>query len=84
MNTLNIYNLLKECKVEKDVEEKYKRVISEYFPNGEISSPYYTDGVLKNGVTMLMEFKYNFDLTQRLQPPLLMEQVEIDIEEYYQ
>lgn len=65
--TSNIYNILKECKVEKDVEEKYKRVISEHFPEGEISSPYYTDGVLKNGLTMLMEFKFNLDLTKRLQ-----------------
>lgn len=62
-----IFNLLKECKVEKDVEEKYKRVISEFFPDGKISSPYRTDGFLKNGVTMLMEFKYNIDLTKRPQ-----------------
>jgi hypothetical protein len=47
MTTLNIYNLLKECRVEKDVEEKYKRIISEHFPDGEINSPYSTDGVLK-------------------------------------
>jgi len=67
MTTLNIYNLLQECRVEKDVEEKYKRIISEHFPDGEINSPYSTDGVLKNGLTMLMEFKYNLDLTKRLQ-----------------
>lgn len=67
MTTLNLYNLLQECKVESDVEEKYKRVISRYFPDAKISSPYYTDGLLENGLKMLMEFKYNFDLTKRLQ-----------------
>jgi len=67
MTTSNLYNLLQECKVEKDVEEKYKRIISEHFPKGEISSPYYTDGVLKDDLTMLMEFKHNLDLTKRLQ-----------------
>lgn len=67
MTTLNLYNLLQECKVESDVEEKYKRVISKYFPDAKISSPYYTDGLLENGLKMLMEFKYNFDLTKRLQ-----------------
>jgi len=67
MTTLNLYNLLQECKVESDVEEKYKRVISNYFPDAKISSPYYTDGLMENGLKMLMEFKYNFDLTKRLQ-----------------
>jgi len=64
--TLNIYNLLQECKVESDVEEKYKRVMSYHFPEAKISSPYYTDGLLENGVKMLMEFKYNLDLSRRL------------------
>lgn len=67
MTTLNLYNLLQECKVESDIEEKYKRVISRYFPDAKISSPYYTDGLLENGLKMLMEFKFKFDLTKRLQ-----------------
>jgi len=67
MSKTNIYNLLQECKVESDVEEKYKRIISYHFPEAKMSSPYYTDGLMENGLKMLMEFKYNFDLTKRLQ-----------------
>jgi hypothetical protein len=68
MITLNIYNLLRECKVERDVEQKYKQILSSYFPKATIGSPYYTDGLLENDdLKLLMEFKYDFDLTKRLQ-----------------
>jgi len=65
---IKIYDLLQECKVEKDVEEKFKRVLGQYFPKAEISSPYRTDGLLEDGdLKLLMEYKFDCDFTKRLQ-----------------
>ena len=67
MSKLNLYNILQECKVERDVEQKYKQILLEYFPKAEIGSPYRTDGLLLNdNLKILMEFKHNIDLTKRL------------------
>ena len=63
---MKIYNLLQECKIEGDVSEKYKRVMMEYFPTAKIGSPHRTDGLLEGEFKMLMEFKYDIDLTKRL------------------
>ena len=49
----NLFVMLKECKVERDVEQKYKQILTEYFPNSTIGSPYRTDGLLQWEVSQL-------------------------------
>ena len=80
------YNLLKNALVEKDVENAYRTLFSKLFTNYQLNSPYGCDGYLVNeeifekkniSSKVLCEFKYNVDLTQKI------EQIKILIQSIY-
>lgn len=64
-------NLIKDLQiavVEKDVEIAYKKALQVFYPNQEIVSPYDSDGILEDPMTMLkllIEVKYNENFKSR-------------------
>lgn len=69
MKNENLFNRLKAALVEKDVEDVYREVLRIAFPGSNISSPYKTDGVLKDdthNLIALLEFKLDYNLKKRI------------------
>ena len=66
----NLFNLLQECAVEKNIEAKYHEIFKFYFPKAEINSPFRTDGILtdpETGVKILIETKFLADFSSKLE-----------------
>lgn len=64
---INLIQILAKAVVEKDVETAYKIAFEHEFPNC-ISSPFGSDGILRNHVvTSTLEFKYDLDLRNSYQ-----------------
>jgi len=64
---IDIVRALSKAVVEKDVENAYRNTLEQEFP-GCISSPFGSDGILRNHVvTSTLEFKYDLDLRDSYQ-----------------
>ena len=64
---INLIKTLAKAIVEKDVENAYRNALEYEFP-GCISSPFGSDGILRNHViTSTLEFKYDLDLRNSYQ-----------------
>ena len=69
--SLKLYNKLKVCKIEREVEDVYNEGLSFYFSNIDIQHTCSCDGFLKtttgNGsmLKMIIEYKFNDDMKQK-------------------
>jgi len=67
--SITIKNTLSQAKVEKDVENIYRRELLNSVSDAEISSPFKVDGLLTSklgNIRTLLEFKYQENLKTRL------------------
>ena len=70
--SLKLYDKLKICKIEREVEDVYNEGLSFYFSNIDIQHPYACDGCFKtttgNGsmLKMIIEYKFNDDMKQKI------------------
>lgn len=66
------YDIIKEAKIERQVEDAYNKGIETYFPNCPISYPHSCDGIIDTKtekdekLKLLMEFKYNVELSSKV------------------
>ena len=66
-----LYDKLKVCKIEREVEDVYNEGLSFYFSNIDIQHPFACDGCFKtttgNGsmLKMIIEYKFNDDMKQK-------------------
>jgi hypothetical protein len=66
LNSKKFQQILESTSCEKTVENIWWKVLSK-ITNSEITAPYNTDGIIKtNNIHCLLEFKYDFDFTKKL------------------
>jgi hypothetical protein len=69
MSTLTIIPKLESALNEKDTENIWRETISSFFPDGIVTSPYNTDGLLETSdgrISILFEFKFQENLKSKL------------------
>lgn len=67
---INLFESLKQTKIEREVEDFYNSALSVYFPNNIITHPYACDGLLEATIDdklfkLIIEYKYNEDFKSK-------------------
>ena len=67
---INLFESLKQTKIEREVEDFYNSALAVYFPNNIITHPYACDGLLEATIDdklfkLIIEYKYNEDFKSK-------------------
>ena len=67
---INLFESLKQTKIEREVEDFYNSALAFYFPNNIITHPYACDGLLEATIDdklfkLIIEYKYNEDFKSK-------------------
>ena len=67
---INLFESLKQTKIEREVEDFYNSALADYFPNNIITHPYACDGLLEAAIDdklfkLIIEYKYNEDFKSK-------------------
>jgi len=63
---MSFYKQMQQCLNEKDVENRYRELLSSLFKGAILHSPGSVDGYMQyKNINMLMEFKHNVELTKK-------------------
>lgn len=67
---INLFESLKQTKIEREVEDFYNSALAVYFPNNIITHPYACDGLLEASIDdklfkLIIEYKYDEDFKSK-------------------